>query len=494
MDRRRARRAQGAHRRVDVALGRRHAHAQRRPQRLQAAAVHDRAVPHDRGALRTGLLDPPAGRADAGRRPRATRLAAHGPGPRALPRDGPGDHLHRRGQGDVPAARGAVLRRRAVRPGRGPPRPERRHQRLRHVRPPARRRGQPPHVGVRPAPATRRHVGRDHRQGRDPRRAHRQRRRAVGARGRADDRPRAAGARDGAHVPRHRGHGRGRRAQRGDRPRDADGARLRRGDLHPPGGRRDAHGHVRAGVRAVAAADRAVDVRHGAAGAGPRPHRPVAGDRLQALPGDGDRRHQADHQRALHVRSRRQPAGRADPRDPQLLGGVRRHGRVVAGRRRRPGAGQLDDDGRPAAGHLGDGRRPLRRLGQPRLHQRQGARELQPALPHHVPQRGTAGGPPAAHHAGLRPADRAQRGVGRRVRPRAPAVVPASGSRAGRGRHVPAVQRLPGRRRGVPGRARAGRPDGVLELRQVPGDRRRVLPTGCRACSPTACRRSGGSC
>ena len=54
----------------------------------------------------------------------------------------------------------------------------------------------------------------DHRQRRDPRRAHRQRRRAVGARGRADDRPRAAGARHGAHVPRHRGHGRGRRAQR----------------------------------------------------------------------------------------------------------------------------------------------------------------------------------------------------------------------------------------------------------------------------------------
>ena len=322
MDRRRARRAQGALRRLDVALRRRDAHAQRRPQRVQAAAVHDRAVPHDRGALRPGLLDPPAGRPDARRRPRAPRLAAHGPGTRALPRNGPGDHLHGRGQSDVPIARGAVLRRSALRPRRGPPRPERRHQRLRHVRPPARRRGQPPHVGVRPPTAARRHVGRGHRQGRDPCRAHRQRRRAVGARGRADDRPRAPRARDGAHVPRHRGHVRGRRSQCGDGTRDADGARLRRRDLHPPRGRRDVAGHVRAGVRPVVAADRTVDVRHGAAPTGPRPHRALAGDRLQALPGDGDGRHQADHQRAVHVRPRRQPAGRADPWDPQLLGGV----------------------------------------------------------------------------------------------------------------------------------------------------------------------------
>ena len=73
------------------------------------------------------------------------------------------------------------------------------------------------------------------------------------------------GAGHGAHVPRHRGHGGGRRAQRRDRPRDADGARLRRRDLHPPGGPRDADGHLRAGVRAVVAARGAVELRHGAA-------------------------------------------------------------------------------------------------------------------------------------------------------------------------------------------------------------------------------------
>ena len=100
----------------------------------------------------------------------------------------------------------------------------------------------------------------DHRQGRDPHRAHRQRRRPVGPRGRPDDRPRAAGARHGAHVPRHRGHARGRRATTPThRPRAADGPRLRRRDLHPPGGRRDADGHLRAGVRAVVAADGAVE-------------------------------------------------------------------------------------------------------------------------------------------------------------------------------------------------------------------------------------------
>ena len=74
----------------------------------------------------------------------------------------------------------------------------------------------------------------------DPHRARRQRRRAVGARGRPDGRHRAAGPRDGAHVPADPGHARGRRPRREDRPRDADGARLRRRDLHPPGRRRDA--------------------------------------------------------------------------------------------------------------------------------------------------------------------------------------------------------------------------------------------------------------
>ena len=100
---------------------------------------------------------------------------------------------------------------------------------------------------------------------------------------------------------------------------------------------------------------------------------------------------------------------------------------------------------------------------------------------------------PAAHHARLRPPDRAQRGLGRRLRTRAPAVVPAPGRGAVRGGDVPAFERVPGRRRGVRRRSRARRPDRVLQLRQVPRHRRRAAPTGCRGCSRTGYRRSAGS-
>ena len=50
-------------------------------------------------------------------------------------------------------------------------------------------------------------------------------------------------------------------------------------------------------------------------------------------------------------------------------------------------------------------------------------------VPHHVPQRGAAGGPPAAHHPDPRPAHRAQRRVGCVVRAGACAVVPARRAR-----------------------------------------------------------------
>ena len=98
VDRRGAGRAARAHLRLDVARGWWHAHAERRPQRLQAAAVHDRALQGDRSRAGAGLHDPPARRADAGRQPRAPRLAADGAGPRAVPRHGARDHHGRRGQ------------------------------------------------------------------------------------------------------------------------------------------------------------------------------------------------------------------------------------------------------------------------------------------------------------------------------------------------------------------------------------------------------------
>ena len=163
LDRRRAARTQAAHGRLDVARGGRHAHAQRRPQRRPPAAVHGQPVPRDRGRVRPELQHPPARRADAGRHARAARLAAHGAGPRPLPRHAHGPDLDERGQAAQPAARGAVLRRRPVRPGRGLGRPVRRHPRLRDLRPQPRRRGLHRHVGHGDRPARRRHVGRHHR-------------------------------------------------------------------------------------------------------------------------------------------------------------------------------------------------------------------------------------------------------------------------------------------------------------------------------------------
>ena len=252
---------------------------------------------------------------------------------------------------------------------------------------------------VGPVAADRRDLGRAPRERRvGPHRARRQRRRPVGARGRPDGRHRAAGAGHGAHVPAHREHARG-RGQRGeDRRRDADGARLRRRDLHPPGGRGDAARDLRAGLRAVVAARDAVGLRVAAAQAGPRPDHARAVGGVQALPGDGHDRHQARRQRPVHVLARRQPAGRAGPRPARLLGGLRRDGRAVAGRRRGAGARDLDDRRRPRRqrdGYLGDGRRALRRLRHARVHERQGPGELPPPLPDHVPQRGAARRPPA---------------------------------------------------------------------------------------------------
>ncbi len=100
---------------------------------------------------------------------------------------------------------------------------------------------------------------------------------------------------------------------------------------------------------------------------------------------------------------------------------------------------QLDGRGRSRPRRLGHGRRPLRRLDHHGLYQRQGARELFAPLPHPLPQRGAAGRPAAAHHAGLRRARRRGRAVRRLCGARGPAVV--RGARHPRGaRHVPALR------------------------------------------------------
>ena len=189
LDRRHAARAPRADGGLHLARRRRDAHAQRRPERGAAAAVHDPAVRGARAGVRPGLLDPPAGRADARRHRGPDGLPAHGPGARSLSRDGPGPHHPERSGRDLPADGPAVLRRGAVRPGRGPRGPVRGHPGLREMRPDGRRGGPPAHAGRRAGAAHGRHLGRARRERRhDPRRACRQRRRAVGPRGRPDGR------------------------------------------------------------------------------------------------------------------------------------------------------------------------------------------------------------------------------------------------------------------------------------------------------------------
>ena len=183
-----------------------------------------------------------------------------------------------------------------------------------------------------------RHLERRHRTGHGQGRACRQLRRPVGARGRPHGRRRAAGAGHGAHVSAHRADAGGRGVQQVDRPRDDRRARLQGRDLHAPGAQRHAARHLREGLQAVVAGQHAVGFRPRAAAARPRPHRAVAGDRLQAFPRHREGRHQADHQRPLHLRARRQPAGRPGAGPDQFLVRLRRHGRLQPGRRRRPRA------------------------------------------------------------------------------------------------------------------------------------------------------------
>ena len=59
---------------------------------------------------------------------------------------------------------------------------------------------------------------------------------------------------------------------------------------------------------------------------------------FEHFPALGEVGHPQGGQRAVHLCARRQSAGRPDPRAEELLGGLRRHGRLQPGRRRRPRA------------------------------------------------------------------------------------------------------------------------------------------------------------
>ena len=223
----------------------------------------------------------------------------------------------------------------------------------------------------------------------DPRRARRQRRWPVGPGGRPDGRPRAPGARHGAPLPADRRHAGGHRPQRADRPRDADDAGLRRGDLPPPGGPRDAARRT-SRTRSRGRPSR----RPGTSGrssssrswTGSPPSCRSRSSTTRRWAPSGSARSSTD-------RSRSRPTATCWSAPSAVFGYwvAWRDGRAVAGRRCRTCAERVDDRGRRRRlrdGYLGDGRRALRRLRDARVHEREGQRELPPALPDHVPQRG----------------------------------------------------------------------------------------------------------
>ena len=235
-------------------------------------------------------------------------------------------------------------------------------------------------------------------------------------------------------------------------------------------------GHVRAGVRAVVAARDAVGLRVAAAQAGPGPdHARAVRSRSSTTRRWRTIGIQPGRQRAVHVLTGWESAGRPDPRAARLLGRLRGDGRAVAGRRRRARARDLDDRRRPRRfrdGYLGDGRRPLRRLRDAGLHERQGPGELPAPVPDHLPERGAARRPAAADDADPRPPDRRPTPSG--ARPSGSSTRCGSRSRACEPKEEVTFRRsnawVAGRGRGRRG-PRAGRHDRDLQLRQVPGHR-----------------------
>ena len=95
------------------------------------------------------------------------------------------------------------------------------------------------------------------------------------------------------------------------------------------------------------------DFGHQLLAAGPRPDRRQPRRSRSSTSRSSRRSASSRGQRAVHVRPRRQPAGRAGPGSARPLGGVRGDGRAQPGRRRRARAGQLDHPGRPGLRRVG---------------------------------------------------------------------------------------------------------------------------------------------
>ena len=491
LDRRRAARAQAADRRLDVARGRRHAHAQRRPQRRPPAAVHRQPLPRDRGRVRPELQHPPPGRADAGRHAGAARLAAHGAGPRPLPRHAHGPDLdHARPSSSTRCSRSTTSSARST----------------------TRTRGRVDPYGVTHAYAicARNRGAEVYTDTWVTRSAQR----ADGTWDVITDRAtihaehvvncgglwaREVGRMVGLELPvlamehhylitepmqevielqpQHRS-----RAAAHDRLRGRD---LRRQER--PG---DPARHVRAEQPAVVAARDAVGLRVPVARPRPRPHRPRARRGFAHFPAVGRAGIQTLRQRTVHVQPRRQPARRPDPGHARHVGRLRGDGRPVAGRRRRPVARQLDGRRRPDddiwgmdVARYGDWATLAYTNAKVRENYSRRFRitfpneELPAARPlHTTPIYDRLTEHNAVWGAGF--------GLEHPLWFQRPGQRPVEDVTFHRSNAFEL------RRRGVAGRARAGRPERVLQLRQVPRVAATAPPTGCRACSPTGCRRS----
>ena len=213
-------------------------------------------------------------------------------------------------------------------------------------------------------PRPRRRLGRRHRAGHHRRRACGELRRAVGARGRPHGRPRAAGARHGAHVPPDRRDAGGRWVQPRARPRDAARHRLQGRDLHAPGRNRG----MLLGTYEKACvpwSPKATPWDFGNELLAPDLDRiaPSLEIGFQHFPAMARRRHQADHQRRLHLLARRQSAGRAGAGPQNFWCACA----VMAGFSQGGGVGlalsQWMVERRSRLRRLGDGRGALRRMG-----------------------------------------------------------------------------------------------------------------------------------
>src|SRR5439155_25301751 len=160
----------------------------------------------------------------------------------------------------------------------------------------------------------------------------------------------------------------------------------------------------------------------------------------------------------------------------ELLGCVRRHGRVQPGRGHRARAVALDGAERSGPGHHFHGRRTVRRVRDGEIHFHQGPRELFASLPARLPERGAARGPPGAPLTDLRQAQGGRRGHGRELRTRERPVVRTGGRRPGRDTDLSAFGSLPRRTGRVSGGTQDGRP-----LRDTNYGKYEVAGRGARA-------------